>query len=121
MGVAQFWSKTKILQQKNILSTFLSIRLVVMCSEEEVHLHKSFEGAVDIVSTKINKGMSNDDMKELYALFKQATEGDVNTIRPGMFDFRGTVKWEAWLGELQNGDLDMSDTNDCLELVGGVT
>jgi len=70
-----------------------------MCSEEEVHLHKSFEGAVDIVSTKINKGMSNDDMKELYALFKQATEGDVNTMRPGMFDFRGTVKWEAWLGK----------------------
>ena len=42
-------------------------------------------------------------------------------MRPGMFDFRGTVKWEAWLGELQNGDLDMSDTNDCLVLVGGVT
>ena len=28
-------------------------RLVVMCSEEEVHLHKTFEGAVDIVRWEI--------------------------------------------------------------------
>ena len=41
-------------------------------------------------------------------------------MRPGMFDFRGTVKWDAWLGELQNGHLDMSDTNDCLVLMDGV-
>jgi acyl-CoA-binding protein len=33
---------------------------------------------------------------ELYGLFKQATEGDVNTTRPGLLDFRGRAKWDAW-------------------------
>jgi diazepam-binding inhibitor (GABA receptor modulator, acyl-CoA-binding protein) len=29
---------------------------------------------------------SNEDKLQLYALFKQATVGDVNTDRPGIFD-----------------------------------
>ena len=33
---------------------------------------------------------------ELYSLFKQASVGDVNTDRPGMFDFKGRAKWDAW-------------------------
>ena len=38
-----------------------------------------------------------DDRKLLvYALYKQATEGDVNTKRPGMLDFKGKAKWDAW-------------------------
>ena len=32
----------------------------------------------------------------LYALFKQATVGDVNTARPGMFDMTGKAKWDNW-------------------------
>ncbi|CAM6107313.1 unnamed protein product [Calypogeia fissa] len=32
----------------------------------------------------------------LYGLFKQATVGNVNTSRPGMFDFKGKAKWDAW-------------------------
>lgn len=39
---------------------------------------------------------SNDDLLKLYALFKQATVGDVNTERPGGFDFKGNAKWDAW-------------------------
>ncbi|CAM6104640.1 unnamed protein product [Calypogeia fissa] len=31
-----------------------------------------------------------------YGLFKQATVGNVNTSRPGMFDFKGKAKWDAW-------------------------
>jgi hypothetical protein len=27
---------------------------------------------------------------------KQATVGDVNTEKPGMFDFKGKAKWDAW-------------------------
>ena len=38
----------------------------------------------------------NQTLLELYALFKQATVGDVNTERPGMFDFKGRAKWDAW-------------------------
>ena len=32
----------------------------------------------------------------LYALFKQATGGDVQGTRPGFFDFVGAAKYEAW-------------------------
>lgn len=30
---------------------------------------------------------------ELYGLFKQATEGDIHTKKPGVFDFTGRAKW----------------------------
>lgn len=39
---------------------------------------------------------SDADLLELYALFKQATVGDCNTERPGMLDFKGKAKWDAW-------------------------
>ncbi|KAI9474971.1 putative acyl-coenzyme A binding protein [Coemansia mojavensis] len=32
----------------------------------------------------------------LYAHFKQANEGDINTDRPGMMDFAGKAKWDEW-------------------------
>jgi acyl-CoA-binding protein len=32
----------------------------------------------------------------LYALFKQATTGDVEGSRPGMMDFKGRAKFDAW-------------------------
>jgi acyl-CoA-binding protein len=41
-------------------------------------------------------GLSNDTMLELYALFKQATVGDVSGSRPGMLDVRGRAKFDAW-------------------------
>ncbi|KAI9014304.1 acyl-CoA-binding protein [Hyaloraphidium curvatum] len=41
-------------------------------------------------------GLSNDELLALYALFKQATEGDCNTTRPGFTDFKGKAKWDAW-------------------------
>ncbi|KOX78988.1 Acyl-CoA-binding protein, partial [Melipona quadrifasciata] len=39
---------------------------------------------------------SDADLLELYSLYKQATVGDCNTTRPGMLDFRGKAKWDAW-------------------------
>jgi len=36
------------------------------------------------------------ELLELYGLFKQVTVGDVNTARPGMLDFKGKAKWDAW-------------------------
>ena len=39
---------------------------------------------------------STDEMLELYALFKQATVGDANTKRPGVLDFKGRAKYDAW-------------------------
>jgi acyl-CoA-binding protein len=38
----------------------------------------------------------NTDLLRLYALFKQGTEGDVTGDRPGMMDFVGRAKYDAW-------------------------
>jgi diazepam-binding inhibitor (GABA receptor modulator, acyl-CoA-binding protein) len=40
---------------------------------------------------------SNDDLLELYALYKQATAGDASGAKkPGRFDLVGKAKYEAW-------------------------
>ncbi|XP_053616208.1 acyl-CoA-binding protein homolog [Plodia interpunctella] len=40
---------------------------------------------------------SDSDLLELYANFKQATVGDANPAdRPGMLDFKGRAKFDAW-------------------------
>lgn len=38
----------------------------------------------------------NERLLELYALYKQATVGDVAGDRPGGFDFVGAAKYDAW-------------------------
>lgn len=38
----------------------------------------------------------NDVKLKIYALFKQATTGDVQGKRPGMIDFVGRAKYDAW-------------------------
>ena len=42
---------------------------------------------------------SNADLLKLYALFKQGSEGDATGKRPGMTDFVGRAKYDAWAGE----------------------
>ena len=56
---------------------------------------KFFEkAAADVV--KHVKELSDDKKLKLYGLYKQATIGDINIEKPGMLDFRGKAKWEAW-------------------------
>ncbi|MGR2681258.1 MULTISPECIES: acyl-CoA-binding protein [Chromobacterium] len=38
----------------------------------------------------------NQTLLQLYALFKQATEGDATGERPGMMDFINRAKFDAW-------------------------
>jgi diazepam-binding inhibitor (GABA receptor modulating acyl-CoA-binding protein) len=38
----------------------------------------------------------NDTMLKLYALYKQASNGDVQGSRPGFTDFVGRAKYDAW-------------------------
>jgi len=33
---------------------------------------------------------------KLYGLYKQGSNGDVQSDRPGMTDFIGRAKWDAW-------------------------
>lgn len=46
------------------------------------------------------KGLSsepgNDIKLRLYALYKQATAGDVSGKKPGLTDFVGRAKYDAW-------------------------
>jgi diazepam-binding inhibitor (GABA receptor modulating acyl-CoA-binding protein) len=45
---------------------------------------------------ELSKRPDNDTMLRLYALFKQATEGDAKGDRPGTFDFVRRAKFDAW-------------------------
>lgn len=42
---------------------------------------------------------SAEELLELYSLYKQATVGDVQGSRPGMLDFKGRAKFDAWTGK----------------------
>jgi acyl-CoA-binding protein len=39
---------------------------------------------------------SNDELLKLYALFKQATEGDASGSRPSLINVKARAKWDAW-------------------------
>ena len=60
-------------------------------------------------STKLKSDPDNDVKLELYALYKQATEGKNQKPKPSAMDFVGKYKWQAWykLGNycLQDRDL----------------
>ena len=63
----------------------------------------TFEEAVETISNKMNKTMSNDELKEIYALYKQATVGDVNVDRPGMFSHHLEISYYVnFLGHLSS-------------------
>jgi len=66
------------------------------CSFNMSSLDEQFQQAVDSISNKVNKTLTDEELKEVYALYKQATVGDVNVSRPGMLDFKGKAKWDAW-------------------------
>ena len=47
-------------------------------------------------SKKLTERPDNATLLKLYALFKQATDGDVDGKRPGFTDMVGRAKWDAW-------------------------
>jgi len=47
-------------------------------------------------SKELTKRPSNEELLDLYALYKQATEGDIDEPRPGGFDFKAIAKHDAW-------------------------
>lgn len=58
-------------------------------------LTSAFEAAV--ASTKdLTQRPDNATLLKLYALYKQATEGDNATTKPGFSDLVGRAKWDAW-------------------------
>ncbi|MCU0924033.1 MAG: acyl-CoA-binding protein [Burkholderiaceae bacterium] len=58
-------------------------------------LKKKFEQAV-ADSKNLPERPDNQTLLKLYALFKQASSGDVDGKRPGFTDMVGRAKWDAW-------------------------
>ena len=58
-------------------------------------LKEQFDSAVSR-SRELTSRPSNEDLLMLYALYKQATDGDVSGERPGGFDFKTIAKYDAW-------------------------
>jgi len=56
---------------------------------------QKFESAVER-SKQLTKRPTNEELLQLYSLYKQATEGDVSGDRPGGFDFKAIAKYDAW-------------------------
>ena len=65
-----------------------------MASEDD------FKAAAERVKT-LTKRPSNDELLQLYALFKQATTGDVSGKKPSRLKIKERAKFEAW--EKQKG------------------
>lgn len=49
------------------------------------------------LTQKFTTRPSNEELLKLYGLYKQATEGDNETERPGGFDFKAAAKYNSWL------------------------
>ena len=65
----------------------------------ETDVAARFEAAVKKVSTAPGDGAikpSNEMKLKMYALFRQARDGDVQGKRPGMMDVVGRFKYDAW-------------------------
>lgn len=59
------------------------------------NMSAAFTTAAEEVKT-LASSPSDEEKLKVYSLFKQATVGDCNTARPGMLDFTGKAKWDAW-------------------------
>lgn len=58
-------------------------------------LKAQFDAAAAAVK-KLDDDPGNDVKLQLYALFKQGSEGDVEGKRPGFTDMVGRAKFDAW-------------------------
>jgi acyl-CoA-binding protein len=63
--------------------------------------------AADVQS--LDERPDNATLLRLYALYKQATAGDVEGKRPGFANFAGRAKYDAW------AELEGTDPEDAME------
>ncbi|WP_058615462.1 MULTISPECIES: acyl-CoA-binding protein [Tepidimonas] len=55
----------------------------------------AFDTALQRVKT-LTQRPDNNTLLQLYALYKQATEGDNTTPKPSLTDVVARAKWDAW-------------------------
>jgi acyl-CoA-binding protein len=78
-------------------------------------LKARFEQAV-AESKQLPEKPDNMTLLKIYALYKQASAGDVDGKRPGFTDMVGRAKWDAWNGLKGTGADDaMQDYIDLIE------
>ncbi|XP_043822338.1 acyl-CoA-binding domain-containing protein 7 [Dromiciops gliroides] len=58
-------------------------------------LQSDFHNAAEDVR-KLKTRPNDEELKELYGLYKQSIVGDIDIECPGMLDLKGKAKWEAW-------------------------
>lgn len=79
-------------------------------------LKSLFEQAAED-SKNLSERPSNDTLLQLYSLYKQATEGDVNVDPPSNpFDFVSRAKFEAWTA--LSGKTKEAAMQEYIDLVG---
>lgn len=78
-------------------------------------LKAAFEQAV-AASKSLPEKPDNATLLQIYALYKQATAGDVDGKRPGFADMVGRAKWDAWNGlKGKTADAAMQEYVDLIE------
>ena len=79
------------------------------------NLKAAFEKAV-ADSKKLPEKPDNMTLLKIYALYKQASEGDVEGKRPGFADMVGRAKYDAWAAvKGKSTDDAMQDYVDLIE------
>lgn len=80
-----------------------------------MELIQQFEQAA-AASKTLSEKPSNETLLQLYSLYKQSTEGDVNTAPPNNpFDFVAKAKYNAW--EEQKGKTKQTAMQEYVALV----
>jgi diazepam-binding inhibitor (GABA receptor modulator, acyl-CoA-binding protein) len=78
-----------------VMGEFILYNKYNLSVEASMSLDQAFETAQQKVQTLTAKP-GNDTLLALYALYKQATQGNVSGGRPGIFDLKGQAKYDAW-------------------------
>ncbi|MDH4392504.1 MAG: acyl-CoA-binding protein [Aquabacterium sp.] len=69
-------------------------------------------------SKQLPEKPDNMTLLQIYALYKQASAGDVDSERPGFTDMVGRAKWDAWNG--LNGTSADSAMQDYIDLIASL-
>jgi diazepam-binding inhibitor (GABA receptor modulator, acyl-CoA-binding protein) len=78
-------------------------------------LKTAFDKAV-AASKQLPEKPDNATLLQIYSLYKQATEGDVEGKRPGFTDMVGRAKYDAWAGQKgKSADDAMQEYVDLIE------
>ena len=69
-------------------------------------------------SKNLGERPDNITLLKIYALYKQASNGDTDGQRPGMTDMIGRAKWDAWDG--LKGTLKEQAMQQYIDLIGNL-